>query len=88
MHSEVHQKTQNPSFGQLFEFEVPPYEIQKQTIHFTVLDFNHQLAHETIGNVMFNVSTLDHDAFVAGKEFALWKKIDKVSYTFSVLLRL
>lgn len=76
MHSEVHQKTQNPVFGQAFEFEVPPYEVRGQTIHFTVLDFNQQLAHEPIGSVAFKMDSLDRDAFNAGKEFTLWKKID------------
>lgn len=78
MHSEVHQKTQNPTFNQLFEFEVPPYEIRGQTVHFTVLDFSQQLSHEPIGTVFFRLDSVDHDAFIAGKEFALWKKIDKV----------
>ncbi|XP_057293761.1 synaptotagmin-6-like [Hydractinia symbiolongicarpus] len=77
MHSEVHQKTQNPTFNQLFEFEVPPYEIRGQTVHFTVLDFSQQLSHEPIGTVFFRLDSVDHDAFIAGKEFALWKKIDK-----------
>lgn len=78
MHSEVHQKTQNPVFNQSFESEVPPYEIRGQTIHFTVLDFSQQLAHEPIGSVAFKMDSLDRDAFNAGKEFTLWKKIDKV----------
>jgi len=77
MHSEVHQKTQNPVYNQVFEFEVPPYEIREQTIQFTVLDFSQQLSHEPIGTVLFTLETLDSEAFFAGKEFALWKKIDK-----------
>jgi len=78
MHSEVHQKTQNPVFNQAFEFEVPPYEVRGQVIHFTVLDFSQQLAHEPIGSVAFKMDSLDRDAFNAGKEFSLWKKVDKV----------
>jgi len=77
MHSEVHQKTQNPIFNQSFDSEVPPYEVRGQTIHFTVLDFSQQLAHEPIGSVAFKMDSLDRDAFNAGKEFTLWKKIDK-----------
>ncbi|XP_066919368.1 synaptotagmin-2-like isoform X1 [Clytia hemisphaerica] len=77
MHSEVHQKTQNPVFNQSFDSEVPPYEVRGQTIHFTVLDFSQQLAHEPIGSVAFKMDSLDRDAFNAGKEFTLWKKIDK-----------
>lgn len=77
MHSEVHQKTQNPIFNQSFEFEVPPYEVRGQTIHFTVLDFSQQLAHEPIGSVTFKMDSLDRDAFNAGKELTLWKKVDK-----------
>ena len=79
MHSEVHQKTQNPVFNQQFEFEVPPYEIREQTVTFTVLDFNQQLSHESIGNVCYKLDSLDHDAFFAGKEFTLWNKLEKVS---------
>ena len=78
MHSEVHQKTQNPAFNQCFEFEVPPYEIREQQIQFTVLDFSQQLDHSTIGTVVFDIISLDNDALRAGKEFSLWKRIDKV----------
>ncbi|XP_047136277.1 synaptotagmin-1 [Hydra vulgaris] len=77
MHSEVHQKTQNPIFNQSFEFEIPPYEIREQSILFTVLDFNQRLAHEAIGSVTFLMNALDQDALFAAKEFGLWKKIDK-----------
>ena len=80
MHSEVHQKTQNPMYNQQFEFEVPPYEIREQTVTFTVLDFNQQLAHECIGYVSFKLDSLDHDAFFAGKEFTLWNKLEKVRF--------
>lgn len=78
MHSEVHQKTQNPVYNQVFEFDVAPYEVQEQTIQFTVLDFSQQFSHQPIGTVLFTIETLDSEAFLAGKEFALWKKIDKV----------
>ena len=81
MHSEVHQKTQNPIFNQSFEFEIPPYEIRDQSILFTVLDFNQRLAHETIGSVIFLMDALDQAALFAGKEFGLWKKIDKVCFS-------
>ena len=85
MHSEVHQKTQNPTFNQCFEFEVPPYEVRGQTIQFTVLDFSQQLSHEPVGCVAFNMESLDRDAFNAGKEFTLWKKIDKVRIFYLLL---
>eukprot|EP00794_Sanderia_malayensis_P003685 gene3685-4202_t len=77
-HSEVHQKTLNPVFNQTFEFEVPPYEIRSQQIQFTVLDFNQQLNHNTIGTVLYDISTLDSDALKAGKEFVLWQRIVKL----------
>ncbi len=77
-HSEVHQKTLNPIFNQSFEFEVPPYEIREQRIMFTVLDFSQQLTHNTIGNVLYDVSTLDSDVLKACKEFIMWQRIVKV----------
>lgn len=76
-HSEVHQKTLNPIFNQSFEFEVPPYEIREQRIMFTVLDFSQQLTHNTIGNVLYDVSTLDSDVLKACKEFIMWQRIVK-----------
>ena len=78
-HSEVHQKTLNPIFNQMFEFEVPPYEIRGQQIQFTVLDFSQQLNHNTIGTVLYDVGNLDSDALKASKEFILWQRIVKVS---------
>eukprot|EP00795_Rhopilema_esculentum_P014435 gene14435-5492_t len=76
-HSEVHQKTLNPIFNQMFEFEVPPYEIRGQQIQFTVLDFSQQLNHNTIGTVLYDVGNLDSDALKASKEFILWQRIVK-----------
>ena len=85
MHSEVHQKTQNPVYNQVFEFDVAPYEVEEQTIQFTVLDFSQQFSHQPIGTVLFTIETLDSEAFLAGKEFQLWKKIDKVISGYSLL---
>ena len=87
-HSEVHQKTLNPMFNQTFEFEVPPYEIRGQQIQFTVLDFSQQLNHNTIGTVLYDLTTLDSDALKASKEFILWQRIVKVTLrcnTFNVI---